>query len=105
MSSAEFANREVKVNLYNCHRIFIFVDPGVVRAKDKFAGILVDPQREKTYHRTCTPNVDSDQPAHPRSLSHCCPHEETLHLWEFRVRPVKILIRPREMCRLIEIFS
>ena len=27
-----------------------------------------EPKREKTYLLTCTPNEDSNQPAHPRSL-------------------------------------
>ena len=31
-------------------------------------GLQTEPQREKTYHLTCAPKDDSNQPAHPRSL-------------------------------------
>ena len=45
----------------------------------------------------CAPNDDSNQPAHSRSLiSLRCPHEETLHPWLSKMRPVKTLIRLRE---------
>ena len=54
-------------------------------------------QRGKMYRLTCGPNGDANQPAHPRSLvSLRCPHEETLHPWLSKMRPVKILIRLRE---------
>ena len=58
---------------------------------------IFEPQREKTYLWTCAPKEDSDQPANTRSLiSLCCPHEETLHPWLSKIRPVKVLIRLRE---------
>ena len=48
-------------------------------------------QRQKTYLWTyaLSAYVRSDQ-----SLR--CPHEETLHTWLSKIRPVKILIRLRE---------
>ena len=75
---------------------------------------------------TYAPNEDSDQPAHPicirtitwgnvpsdicdqrRLRSACasaqsdrslrCPHEETLHTWVAKIRPVKILIRQTDL--------
>ena len=54
-------------------------------------------QREKMYLITCTPNEDPNQSAHLRSLNSLrCPHEETLHPWLSKMRPVKILIRLHE---------
>ena len=47
--------------------------------------------------RTCVPNEDSTQPAHPHSLTSLhCPHEETVHPWLFKMLLLKILIRLRE---------
>ena len=52
---------------------------------------------DKTYLPTYAANEDSNQRAHPRSLiSLRCPHEETLHSWLSKMRPVEILIRLRE---------
>ena len=49
------------------------------------------------YLLTCARNDDLNQPAHPRSMSRvCCHQEETLHPWLSKLRPVKILIRLRE---------
>ena len=51
---------------------------------------------EKTYLRTYTPIEDSIQPAIPPSdQSLRCSHEETLHAWVSKMRPVRILIRLR----------
>ena len=49
------------------------------------------------YLLTCVFNKHSTEPAHLHNLiSHHCPHEETLHPWLSKMRPVKILIRLRE---------
>ena len=68
--------------IFNCHH------PG---HKETF-----EPQLTKAYFPTCAPNKDSNQTAHSRSLiSLCCPHENTLHHWLFKLCPMKILIRLR----------
>ena len=46
---------------------------------------LKEPQSGNMYLPTCAPYEDSNQPAHP--------HEETLHHWLSKMRPVNILIR------------
>ena len=59
--------------------------------------ILQEQQRDRTYLLACAPREGSNAPAHPCSLiSLHCPHEETLHLWIFKMSLVKSLIRLRE---------
>ena len=54
---------------------------------------VYEPQREKR-----APNEDRNHPAHPQSnQSFRCPHDEPLHHWLPKMRPVEILIRLREM--------
>ena len=50
-----------------------------------------EPQREKMYFLIRARNEDSSYSGYPLSLRR--PHEETLHLWLFKLGTVKILIR------------
>ena len=50
------------------------------------------PQRDKTFLVTCVLNVDSNQPVQSLRRS----HEETLHQWQSKMRPVKIPITLRK---------
>ena len=50
-------------------------------------------KREKKYLLTCAPNEDSKSARDQPDLGLRCPHEETLHPWLSKMRPVKILIR------------
>ena len=46
----------------------------------------MEPQFEKMYILSRAPDKDSNELAHSR-----CPHENTLHSWLSKMRPVKIL--------------
>ena len=51
----------------------------------------------KTSILPCWPKEDTNQLAHPSSsISLCCPHEDILHSWLFKMRTAKILIRLRK---------
>ena len=64
------------------------VQLGIIKCRLYAVLKLYESQREKKYLLTCSLNKDSNQPAHPRSLSESsCPHEETLHPWQSKMRP------------------
>ena len=59
---------------------------------------IIEPQRQKTYLLACSPNENTNQPAHPRGPIRLfvVRMKKKFHLWLTKMRPVKILIRLRE---------
>ena len=79
MSSAEFLPWVLSVRCYTADMKYRY-----------------ESQRRKTYILIYESNEDSNQPARSCSfISLRCPHQETVHPWLSKMRPVKILISLR----------
>ena len=72
---------------WHCYCHFCHVDDRTVTVFN-----INGPQCQKTSLQICSPNEDSSQRAVRSDHSLRCPHEETLHPWLFKMRPVEILI-------------